>query len=352
MTREQVFSVFFIGFLVFILYHLFKVFAPFLTSGFWAFIVTFAFFPLYERLERSLKGNRTVSAFLMTFVIFAAIVVPLTYLILHWSGTAVDFYSSAKEFASSGKWNQFVDYLRGTALARYIELRAPQFNFLLGDRLTNFLLEVSKRIGNFTATNLAVFTKNLVLFFLHFLLMIGFIFLFFRNGRAIYQFVFDVIPMPEENKKSVVATLNNTFTAIIRGQFLTSLVQSIIAGLVFYFLGIKLYIFFGVLTFVASMIPLLGASIVWAPIAAYLFIVGDYSRGIVLLLAGFFGISLIDNFLKPLFIGGGTQMSVFLIFLGILGGVQAYGISGIFIGPVVLAVFFALVKIFHERYLA
>jgi len=351
MKKDQLFSLFFLALLLFILFHVFKIFTPFLTTAFWAFIVVFAFFPLFERLEIVLKGNKTISALIMTLLIFAVVVVPSIYLILYLSGEAFNLYVSVKNLVQTGEWQNFVQQIRETQFAQMIERQLPQWSFLTGDGLTDFLLNTSKSVGNFLASNLATFTKNIVFFLLHFLLLICLAFLFFRDGQNIYQYLYNVIPMPQESKVSVAATLDNTLTAIIRGQFLTSVAQSILAGIIFYFLGIQLFIFFGILTFIASMVPIFGASAVWAPIAIYLLMTGQLIKGAILLAAGFFGISLLDNFLKPLLIGGKVKMSVFLIFLSILGGIYAYGIPGIFIGPVVLAIFFALVRIFQEQYI-
>jgi predicted PurR-regulated permease PerM len=173
-----------------------------------------------------------------------------------------------------------------------------------------------------------------------------------RDGKNIFQYIYDLVPMPDENKKSVLKTLDNTFTAIIRGQFVTSIAQGIVAGFVFWLLGIQLFIFFGLLTVFTSMIPILGAASVWAPISIYLLVVGEVHKGAILFICGFLGISLMDNFLKSFLIGGHSRMPAVLIFLGIIGGISAYGLAGIFAGPVVLAIFFALAKIFHERYIA
>ncbi len=351
MKREHIFTLFFLAFLGFILFQVYKVFTPFLGTIFWAFVLTFAFFPLHEKFEKVIK-NKILSSLLTTIIILAVVIIPTIYLILYLSREAVDLYVSVKNFVSTGQWQSFILKIRQTQLAQWVESQAPQWSFLTGEGLTDMILAASKNIGNFLATNLASFTKNLVLFFLHFLLLICLIFLFFLNGRVIYQYLYDLIPMPAGNKASIFSTLNSTLTALIRGQFLTGVFQGALAGIVFYFLGIKIFIFLGVLTFIASMIPLLGASSVWIPIVIYFLVTGSFLKGFLLFILGAFGISMLDNFLKPLLISGPSKMSVFLIFLSILGGIYAYGISGIFIGPIVMAIFFALVHIFQEQYIS
>lgn len=352
MTKDKLFSLFFLILLAFILYHVYQIFTPFLATGFWAFVIVFAFYPLQKRLNRLIKGNQNLSAFIMTLVIVAVVVVPVIYLTLYLSGEAFNLYVSVKELVQSGEWLTLVEKIRALRITQFIEREVPQWGFITTEGLTEFALNTSKTVGNFLASNLATFTKNIVFYFLHFLLMVCLAFLFFRNGSSIFDNFYKMIPLPDENKKSISATLNNTLTAIIRGQFITSLTQGVIAGIIFYFLGVKLFVFLGILTFLASMIPVLGATSVWAPVAIYFFATGHTGQGITMALTGFFGISLIDNLLKPLLIGGGAKMSVFIIFLSILGGLAAYGLSGIFIGPVIMAVFFALIKIFQEQYIS
>jgi len=352
MTRDKLFSLFFLILLGFILYHVYQILTPFLATGFWAFIIVFAFYPIFERLNKLLNDNQNVSALLMSLLIVAVVVVPVIYLTLYLGGEALNLYVAVRELVQSGEWQTLIEKIRALPITQFIERELPQWSFITTDKLSDMALTTSKNVGNFLASNIAAFTKNIVFYFLHFILMVCFSFLFFRNGHGIIEHFFKVIPLSKESKASISSTLNNTLTAIIRGQFITSLTQGIIAGIIFYFLGMKLFVFLGILTFLASMIPVLGATSVWAPVAIYFFATGHFTQGLIMTLTGFFGISLIDNFLKPLLIGGGAKMSVFVIFLSILGGLAAYGLSGIFIGPVVMAVFFALIKIFQEQYIS
>jgi predicted PurR-regulated permease PerM len=352
MTRDKLFSLFFLVLLGFILFHVYQVFTPFLATGFWAFIIVFAFYPIFERLNKLLNNNQTLSALLMSLLIVAVVVVPVIYLTLYLSGTALNLYVTVRELVQSGEWQTLIEKIRAFPATQFIENGLSQLGFITTEDLSGMALNASKEAGNFLASNLATFTKNIVLYCLHFILMVCLAFLFFKNGQGIIESFYKIVPLSKESKSSISSTLNNTLTAIIRGQFITSLVQGIMAGIIFYFLGMKLFVFLGILTFLASMIPILGATSVWAPVAIYFFATNHFTEGLIMALTGFFGISLIDNFLKPLLIGSGAKMSVFVIFLSILGGLTAYGLSGIFIGPVVMAVFFALIKIFQEQYIS
>ena len=157
-------------------------------------------------------------------------------------------------------------------------------------------------------------------------------------------------PMSKKNKTVLARKINETFSSVIRGQFTTCIVQGALAGFAFWILGLPLPFFFGFLTFLTSMIPLTGAATVWIPFTAYLFLTHQTGKGIALAIIGTFGISLSDNLLKPVLIGEKTKLPIFLLFLGILGSMKLYGFAGIFLGPVVLSLFFALAKIYREEY--
>ena len=200
------------------------------------------------------------------------------------------------------------------------------------------------------AVQLTAFTKNLFIWILNLFLIAFMLFFFFQDGRIIYEFLYKTIPMAKKNKELLTSKINETFSAVIRGQFVTSITQGLLTGLTFWFLGLPLPFFFGFLTFLTSMIPLTGAATVWVPFDLYLFLTQQTQKAVILLLIGAFVISLSDNLLKPVLIGEKTRLPILLLFLGILGGMKLYGFTGLFLGPVVLSLFFVLAKMFREEY--
>jgi len=352
MTRETVFSIFFLALLVFIIYNVILIFLPFLAPAFWAFVVVFAFFPVCDLVVKFTGRNRFAASLLMTVLVLILIVAPMTALVFYLSEKAFDLYFGVRDFVTSGEWKDFVARVKASYAFQILIQQKPQLETLSGDQLGDQLLAASRHLGNWLAGRMAHLTKNLIVFVFQFLIFVCLVFAFFQRGREIFNFVYDLVPMAEPNKNALRVNLNTMLVSIIRGQFLTCLIQAVIAGTVFALMGIPLFVFFGILTFFSALIPVLGAAAVWAPIALWLLFTGAVHKGILLGVVGLFGISLMDNFLKPIFIGSGARIPIFLIFLGILGGIQAYGITGVFVGPIVLAVFFTLVKIFHDRYIA
>lgn len=350
MTRDQLISLFFIALLIFIIYQIFEIFAPFMGTIFWAAILAFGFYPVHVYIKKKLNLPETVSAVCTTTLIFLIVVIPVTILIINMIAQSIDVYQLAADFVQNGQLNKLIDDIRHIPFIQNIEAHLAQWD-TLKESLSNWLLNTSKALGNYAASQLATLTKNIFLIILNLVLMIFLLFIFLKDGAGIYRFVYEIAPLEEKNRKSIFGQINDTFSAVIRGQLVTGFVQAIIAGFTFWFLGIPVPILFATATFITALIPVAGAAAIWLPLVIYLAVQHAYVKAIILFVVGTFLISLIDNVLKPALIGEKTKLPYFLLFFGILGGLKLYGLMGIFLAPVVLSLFFSLVKIYQEKYL-
>lgn len=350
MTRDQFISLFFIALLIFVIYEIVLIFSPFAKPIFWSAILGFGFFPLYERLRKSLKPRETLAAILMTFIIFLLVIPPFVFLVVTIAREAIEFYQSASTYIQEGNLENLIERIRSLPFIQKIETGVFQWE-PLKQNAREWILNSTKAVGNFTAAQAGTITKNVFVLSFQVLMMTFLLFVFLKDGEKIYRFIYDIAPLEERNKKSIFGQMNDTFAAVIRGQLLTSLTQAIVAGIVFLILNIPLAIFFAAVTFLTGLIPVVGASAVWLPLVIYLITEEQHVRAAILFIIGLLVISLIDNVMKPALIGEKTKLPYFLLFFGILGGIKLYGLMGIFIAPVVLSVFFALVKIYQEKYL-
>ena len=349
MTRDQFISLFFIALLIFVVYQVFLVFFPFSRAIFWSAILAFGFYPLYEKLRTRLKPNETLAALLMTALIFLIVVPPVVLLIINVTGQAIELYQSATAYVREGQLEKLIEQIRSMTVIQKIESHVFQWE-PLKQGATEWILRTSKAIGNFAATQVGTITKNIFLVVLNLVLMSFLLFIFLKDGEKIYQFIYQIAPLEEKNKKSIFKQINETFSAVIRGQLLTSIAQASVAGTIFWILGLPTPILFAAITFFAALIPVVGASAVWLPLVIYLITQNETARAVALFVFGVLVISLIDNIMKPALIGEKTKLPYFLLFFGILGGIKLYGLMGIFIAPVILSLFFALVKIYQEKY--
>lgn len=351
MTRNQFLTIFFLALLIFIFYQVVLLFSSFLHPIFWAAILAYAFYPVYLPLKRAFpeKQQNTLAPIVMTFLLLLFVVPPLVILIVNLTGQAIELYQSVTTYIREGKLEQLIDQIRAFPAIQKLETGVLKWD-PIKENATTWLLTSSRSLANFAIAQAGTITKNIFLLMMNVVLVFFFVFIFLKDGDKIYRFIYQTTPMEEENKRSIFTQISETFAAVIRGQLLTCVTQAILAGIIFWGLGLPAPLFLALATFFTSLIPVAGAGAVWVPITIYLFVTQAYLKGVIMLLLGVFGISLIDNLIKPAIIGEKTKLPYFLLFFGILGGLNLYGIMGVFLGPVILSVFFVLVKIYQEKF--
>ena len=176
---------------------------------------------------------------------------------------------------------------------------------------------------------------------LAFTVMIFLLFFFIRDGRAMTVAAVEMVPMPVDRREELRERIGSVTRAVVQGTLLTSLIQGLLLGIGFAIVGLPAPVVFGVLGAVLSVVPFGGTALVWVPAVVYLLAQGRYVTAIVLIVIGAV-VSSIDNFIKPLLISGRTPVPTLAVFLGVLGGLIAFGVIGLFLGPVVIALVLAL----------
>jgi len=176
------------------------------------------------------------------------------------------------------------------------------------------------------------------------------LFFLFRDGERMYRSLRDMIPMDPAHKDAIFSVLYQTLSAVTQGMVATAVAQGILTWVALWALDLPYTAFLGVAAGVLSLVPFVGAAGVWIPCTIYLAATGDFMRAIILLVYGSVVISMVDNILRPLLIGGQTRLPTLFLFFGILGGVQVYGVLGLFLGPVLLAIAMAFIRIYQEQF--
>lgn len=347
-TRKQIISVFFFALLLFVIYQLARIFSPFFEAFFWALVLAFAFYPLHIQVRKLIR-NDTFAALATTTCIVLAVLPPAFLFVVNLITETIDLYQQARHFVTGGGLESLIRAVQSFAWFQYFQEQVMTSD-ILKDNLAGWLLQITRALANMATASLGLFTKNIFLIALNLLLVIILLFVLVRDGEKIYDFFYKLTPLEEEDRAGVYSKLNESLSGVIRGQLVTSIIQAFLAGLTFFFLGLPAPILFGCLTFLTSMIPITGASTVWCPFAAYLFLTQQIPKAVVLTLIGIFIISMSDNVLKPILIGEKTKIPVFLLFFGIMGGLKVYGMDGVFLGPVFITLFFALIKIYQGKY--
>jgi predicted PurR-regulated permease PerM len=198
------------------------------------------------------------------------------------------------------------------------------------------------KLGRALTGQIQPLLQNLLATLVDFLVMIVTMAFLFKQGGAFIDFSRKMLPLKEKDKREVFGRLKETTRAIFYGVILTAFIQGIIGAVGWAMVGLPDTVLYGIAMFFSALIPFVGTALVWVPGAVYLYATGSTTSAVVLFAWGLLVVSMIDTFLKPFFIGGRARLHTLLIFFGIFGGMTAFGLKGLFLGPLVIAIAFFL----------
>ncbi|TAN48085.1 MAG: AI-2E family transporter [Methylococcaceae bacterium] len=311
------------------------VLSPFIAPMSWAIILAYTTWPLYERLTRLTRGNRTSGALAMVFVLLTAIIVPCVWLSLLLQNELGEVYRSAGEWLShkpalpafAGKLpllgdsaQRLLDQLTDPAT---LQARILPWLKSFSGRFLQFLGDVGYNAAQLSITLLSVF-------------------FIYRDGRQIVREVsWALHQVMGERSAAYIATAGSTVKAVVYGLVLTAIAQGAVAGVGYGLVGLSSPVLLSLITMLFAMIPF-GTPLVWISAGLWLLLQGQQLAGIELLVWGATLVSTVDNFVRPLVICSNSRIPFLLVFFGVLGGLAAFGFLGLFLGPVILAVVLAI----------
>ena len=346
-SRSHAVTIAFFAIFLFLLYQMARMLAVFSVALIWAGIIALALHPLYRKMVALLRGRTGPAAAVMTFVTLLLVIGPTLALLAVLISQAVDLYQWVSEGVKSGAaaelWNRLAAYVSQTVLAH------P----LLADfDIKGIFVKGMGQISSGLATQIGSVLRDTFLLVVNLLITLIVLFFFFRNGEDYYRAVMDLLPFKHEHKQSIARKFHDTFRAVINGVFLIALVQGCMTGIGFALFRVPFPVFWGFLAAFLSLLPIGGASLVWIPGVLFLLLTGATLQGVLLAIWGLVLVSLPDNFLRPMLIGKKANLPTFFLFLGILGGLQVYGLLGILFGPLIVTLLAAFVQIYREEYAA
>lgn len=311
----------------------FMVLREFLLALVWAIIIAYVMWPPYQWLRCQLKDRAILSAGVMTAIIAAVISMTLYWLLAMLQDETKIAYESLMGSFTHGPY-QLPDFIgRIPWLGSYLQ------DWL--DRLTNDRAELAAQLANWAKQWLGGFAM-----FLggigHNVLKLGVVlvtvFFCFRDGKEIIkQLQQGLVRYLGKYQHVYLQAAGNTARAVVYGLVLAALGQGILAGFGYAVAGVKAPILFGALTALLALIPM-GATLVWFPIGIMMTLTDQLLPGLGLLLWGFLVVSTVDNVIRPLVISGASRVPFLVVLFGVLGGLSAFGVVGLFLGPVILAV--------------
>ena len=351
MTRKQIFSVTFFCILLLLIWQLGLILSPFFYPIMWALILATTFYPLYRRLLVRVNHRRPLGAALMTFMVLAIAVLPAVYLIYLGINEAVQAYGTVAQWFREGKLRDLGHSISQLPLIGGVSQEL--FGRLVlsnSSQLESSVLEGGKVVSSFLLAQGADLAKNAFLFLTDFLVMAFTLFFLFRDGDRYYKNFYAAIPLESDHKNKIFERMDGTISAVMQGTLLTALAQGTAAGLAYWALGVRFSIFLGALSAVFSLLPFGGTSLVWIPVAIYLFITGSVIKGCLMIGVGVGLVGLMDNLLQPFLIGNKAQLPMLFLFFASLGGLASFGLLGLFLGPIMLAVLLETFRIYQDEF--
>ncbi len=346
MKKEHFFLIFILLIASLSFYYLYRILSPFLTSMLWAILLAIAFYPLFLKLQRLFKNKKVLSSFVMTLLVVLVIVLPSGLLMVSLANEVVNFYHHLEEMIKTGRLQSYLIRLGEIPLLKGALEKLKQYVDLSQVDPFNFLLKNIQQISAFLFNQTSNILKSISTFVVGFFFTLLSLYYLFKDGDHFLSKIKEVIPLPSKERELILQRFEEMVSATIYGGILIAILQGILGGLSFWVLGLASPIFWGTAMAFLSFIPMGGTAIIWGPAAIFLLIQGSYLKGILLLGLGILLIGMVDNLLRPLLVSARTNIHPLLLFFSVLGGIQAFGMIGLVLGPLIITFFLTLIEIY------
>ncbi|WP_025108895.1 AI-2E family transporter [Pseudomonas sp. H1h] len=318
---------------------------PFYGAVFWAVILGILFAPMQRRLQQKFGWQRNLTSLCTLGICLIIAILPVIILSVLLVQEGATLYNNIE----SGQLDI------GAYLAQFKHSLPPYFQHLL-DRfgmgelngLREKIVKASMQGSQVLATQAFSFGQGTFEFVVSFGIMLYLLFFFLRDGAELVRKIRTAVPLEEHQKRRLQLKFNRVVRATVKGNLVVAVTQGALGGAIFWLLDIPSALLWAVLMGFLSLLPAVGAGIVWAPVAVYFLLSGMIWQGVVLGLFGVFVIGLVDNVLRPILVGKDTRMPDYMILISTLGGLAVFGLNGFVIGPLIAALFMSSWALFIE----
>lgn len=310
--------------------------SPYADVFFVAIMFAIVFKPMHKGIKLAFNGRKTISALVATLTVMLAVLVPLSLFGYQIFQEAKDLYIA---LANSGvQENGTVNM--GGAMQRYAPQIAPALSADIGQYIGQGL--------QWVVTHLSTVFSSIAAILINFILILFTLFFLFRDEDTFRKMIVAVSPLEDAHNEELLNKIELAIASVTKGTLIVALLQGILTGIGFAVLGIPNPVLWASVAMFAAMIPAVGTGLVIVPAIMYLFITGHAIAAGILAVWGFGVVGTVDNFVRPALIGRGIKIHPLLILFSALGGLKFFGIIGFFVGPVVLAILFALFEMYPK----
>jgi predicted PurR-regulated permease PerM len=336
LTRERILVLSLIVISLIVFYLCFRILEPFFAPLTWALALAIVVYPMHAWIARKIH-KPSIAAAVSIAIIAIAIVAPAVFMMQSVVMEAAGGIEMIQKMTEENRWREAVD--GNPQVASLVAWAEQQFD--LKGMAQQALAGVTSYVSKLLSGSVNLIMGLLITFFI--------LFYFFRDRDKVMRLLRSLMPLSQKETNEMFTRISDTVSATIYGTFIVSMVQGILGGLMFWWLGLPAPILWGFVMGLLGIVPVLGAFVVWIPAAILLALEGEWTKALILTAWGGIVIALIDNLLYPIFVGKKLKIHTLLIFFSILGGLFTFGASGLILGPLILAVADALLHVWKQR---
>jgi len=316
---------------------------PFSAAIMFASVAAVLAYPLHCQIHRRI-GNRSLASLLSTTSVVAIFIILLTVVTWTLTSGVHEMYGSSHFRSDEGE--RLGGYLLGLlsrwaeAVQRYIHVSIPDVRSTLTGQVQHLLTAAMNSIAGLIG--------GIVSGLLNVLICVFILFFFFRDGRSMVRRAYILLPLKIEQSKAIFNRIKETFEAIVYGNLLIAFLQGGLTGLAFWMLGLNSPVLWAGATGLCAVVPVVGTGFILAPAIAMLAFSGQWIKAVILLGWGLLIVHPVDNVIRPYLIGGRAKLSTLFVFFALLGGLQSFGLKGVILGPLILAVASSLLEFVRD----
>ncbi len=309
---------------------------PYINILAFAIIIAILFHPVYKLLYQRI-GKPAVASMLTVLIILAIIALPIWlfgHLII---SELIDLYNR---------------YQSGAFI-----LDQGQIISSLPEQVQNFIRNFSQDINNFVGrvsnqlfSSVTAVVGNVASFVVAFFAFIFTVYYLLKDGKKIKQVLMDISPISSKQEDELINKVVAAVNGVVKGSFFVALVQAVVATIGYFIFGLPDPFVWGAFTFIAALVPNVGTALALIPAVIYLLVTGQNPQAIGMAIWGAVAVGLVDNFIGPRLVGNSARLHPVLVLLSVLGGLQFFGILGFLIGPIIMAVFVAMIEIYRDEF--
>jgi predicted PurR-regulated permease PerM len=338
-TADRLTTVLSYGALLLLGYLVFVITAPFLVPLAWSAVLAIFFFPVYDNLQK--RYSPTWSAVFCTFGVTFLLIVPVLMVMLYAAREAIDATAGIRQVLSTNGSGAAWDFLN--SLKRHLPESLQNFDFIGAVR------QGAERAAAFLASSIGSLVKNLFSFLVNLFILLFALFFMFRDSDAIVRAVRHLIPFERKIQEDMLQESRDLIFASVAVALLIAAIQGVLAGLAFQLTGLPGPVFLGVLVAFCSIVPVVGSALIWFPAGVWLALSGHWGKALVILAICGGVAGLADNIVRPLLLRNRTRLNDLLLFLSILGGLAAFGLLGLVVGPTIMAAALGVLRVYMDR---